>query len=328
MRIFLADSLHSKPLIDLISLKSRLYQSRIEFSLNSTASMEKSDIVLIPHDVIHFHDHKPYVSYLKSLAKHKLVVFSNRGDFPIKIRLSNAISLRVALNPGENRNNKIVVPYNVESLDFLPLKPFESKPRISFVGYAPRVSIGRIYRTLKQSPLHPISGNGAAIRHFSTKQLEKSRYRDVVVRRNQYGADATKVDSQEFNRKEFLNSLNHSDFFLSPRGDANQSARFYETLSAGKTPIVPFTGMVYPSPLCKKNALLDSYIVQYSIARPQTLDHRVLRIWNSFQNSKQYMEHQLEVRNYFRNNLDYSSYMRKLFSLKLDEFLRIANYVK
>ena len=76
------------------------------------------------------------------------------------------------------------------------------------------------------------------------------------------------------NRSEYVNAINESDFVSCPRGDANQSARFYESLSAGRIPVLPDTSVISPYALgrltpnylitfqpcnVRKNALISNY---------------------------------------------------------------------
>jgi hypothetical protein len=330
MKVFIADSHPDYPQIELITLKTGKYQTPIKKEFfKISRRLENSDLVLVPHDAIHFFSDNDYLEYLNSLAKRKLVLYSDRGDFPKKPKISNSIALRVALNPGENRKNKLVVPYNVESLDFLPFREYQASPNISFVGYTPRVSIGRILRTAINTPLHPIEGNGAIVRKLAIRDLRKTGLSQNIIPRNFYGVDNSEQDDLTEYRKEYLNVLSNSDYVLSPRGDANQSARFYETLSAGRIPILPNSEICLPKPVTRNTdskCYFRSFTKIYPLTKSKELRNLLMNDWLSLSTSNFYRNRQVEIKTFFEKNLNFNTYLNSLFRIEIDDFVNLAKH--
>jgi hypothetical protein len=330
MKVYVADSHPNYPKIELITLRTGKYQTPIKREFIKTVrSLKISDLVLVPHDAIHFFSDIDYIEYLNALSKFKIVVYSDRGDFPKNPAISNSIALRVALNPGENTNNKLVIPYNVESLDFLPIREYQASPNISFVGYIPRVSKGRILRAAIDTPFHPIKGNGAITRRLAIRDLRKSGLTQKVILRDFYGVDRSEHEDLLESRQEYLNVMSDSDYILSPRGDANQSARFYETLSAGRIPILPDTEICLPKLVTRSvesSSSFRSSFKVYPLMKPQELRAILMHDWINLSTSFIYKRRQIEVREFFEKNLNFNTYLKSLFELEIGTFISLAVY--
>lgn len=323
MKIFVAEAygFHSK--IELISGQVGRFQEPITDKLFTEVKMlESSDAILVPHDAYYFSRYPDYLKYLNSLAKLKLVIFSDRGDFPKRPKITNSVALRVAINPGESRFRKIVIPYNVESLSFIPYKKLEVSPTISFVGFIPKLSVGRFKHTLQQSPLHPIKGNGAVVRRLMHRTLSKADLTYSSTIRNSYGAlDVGQVDFDK-NRTEYLTSINESDLVACPRGDANQSARFYEALSAGRIPCLPNTSIVFPNvEEIKLNSLLIKFPFRY-----KTLEFLIAEYFKSIRTQSEYNSIQRDLREFFQGNLRFEPTVKNIFTSDKNSFLKSANF--
>jgi hypothetical protein len=321
LRIFVAESLGNHTEIELISGKVGLFQEPINQKLFREArTLEECDSILVPHDAFHFNQYPDYLKYLNLLSEKKLIIFSDRGDFPKKPKINNSIALRVAINPGESTKNKIVVPYNVESLSKLPLRNYSSKPVVSFVGYMPHISPRRIIQAARQSPTHPIKGNGAIIRWLSHKVLVRSDVDYRFVLRDSYGAlDSLTVHD---NRATYLELLSESDYVSTPRGDANQSARFYETLSAGRIPLIRSSAILNPNSLTKGSKLESLGLNVPTLMLD--LHKKIMDDWSQANNSNSYFERQLELREYYEKNFRFIPFMERLFRLDYADFLICA----
>ena len=324
MKIFVADAYESHSKIELITGNVGLFQEPISEKLFvEVKTFESADAVLVPHDAYHFSRYPEYLKYLNSLAIKKIVIFSDRGDFPKQPKITNGIALRVAISPGESRVGKIVVPYNVESLAFLPYKKLSNKPTVSFVGYMPKISLGRFKQTLLQSPFHPIQGNGAIIRRLSNRTLMQADISYRAVARDAYGAlDASHVNLKR-NRSEYLDSINESDLVACPRGDANQSARFYETISAGRIPLIPDTSIVLPR-------VPDNFLPGLSINLPfraRKLEILIHEYFESVGSQSEYNKNQKHLRDLFLEYLRFEPAIKRILASDKADFLRYANLV-
>ncbi len=321
MRIFIAESLGNQTEIELVSGKVGLFQEAINEKLfREVKTLEQCDAILVPHDAFHFNQYTDYLRYLNQLSEKKPVIFSDRGDFPKKPKINKSIALRVAINPGESKKNKIVVPYNVESLSNLPFRKYSSEPVVSFMGYMPHLSPRRIIQAARQSPTHPIQGNGAIIRWLSHKVLLRSDLDYRFVLRNSYGA----IDSQTVhdNRASFLELLSESDYVSAPRGDANQSARFYETLSAGRIPLIRNSSIQNISSLdAGPENRLPGLIVPTLMPNLHT---KITGNWLQIGDSNSYYKHQLELRELYKSELSFIPFMRRMFLMDYPERLLCA----
>lgn len=325
MRLFLAEIDPKLSIIELLTQEIGLYQTPIQGNLLQTVEkLNQSEAILVPHDAYHFSKNKEYIQYLNELSKYRPIIFSDRGDFPKKPKILNSIALRVAINPGESIKRKFVVPYNVLSLQDLPIRPYKVRPQVSFVGYLPRVSIGRFFKSLQQSPLHPLSGNGALVRRVTLRNLEASKLDTKIVSRDSYGANKKTDSNLATTRNEYIQNMTESDFILTPRGDANQSARFYETLSAGRIPIQPNTGQVIPMPFFLGNCRIDLPL-NFSLLSRKSLENSLLAYWYGIETSDRYTRTQLMIKKYFKDNLEFNGFMQNFFASDQNYLMKLLN---
>ena len=325
MRIYLAESLPKVPRIEFLSLKHGLFQSPIEDNLlHIVEKINQCEAIMVPHDAYYFHKNRDYINYLNKLSRFKMIIYSDRGDFPKHTRITNSVAIRVAINPGEPITNKVVVPYNIEPLDFLPIRRLTKRPKISFIGYVPHISPNRFVKTLQQSPLHPILGNGAVVRKVSLNRLKNSKFDTTVIERQSYGAHPGTNNAIDLSRSEYLRTFADSDFVLTPRGDSNQSARFYEALSSGRTPILPDTMIVLPKPI-GRNLPVRVFSVLTSVFSVKQLEKSVEKRWNQFLANEHYAQYQSEMKYYFQHQLQFNNYIRTLFGLDLKQFSEMAS---
>jgi len=323
MKIFVADECANHTKIEILSGVVGLYQEPIsEIPFFESKTLEASDAVLVPHDAYYFHKYPNYLGYLNELAKRKLIVFSDRGDFPKKPKISNSVALRVAINPGESLRGKIVIPYNVQSLSFLPYRELRETPTISFVGYMPKMSLGRAKYVLQQSPLHPIKGNGAYVRRLTNEILKGANLDYKTLIRSSYGAlNDGKLDLGK-NRSEYINAMNDSDIVACPRGDANQSARFYETLSAGRIPLVPDTSIVFPEFDGKSQ---NDLFIEFRLLH-RNVNFLIYKYFSSFSSQSHYFRMQERLRKTYQKNFHFETVLKRVFGLKIEEFLNLAKF--
>jgi hypothetical protein len=215
-------------------------------NLRFTSQLNKSDAVLVPYDLSYWYKNRVYITYLKSLAKKKKLIILNTGDFISKVRkIENAIYLRPFLNPGEYSPNTIIIPYEIEPM--FAARSFNPEFNISFIGYFPRIFSRRLFYALKNSFWYPVKGNGSIVRKLMARKIKKTNLPLILVERNSFSGWKRDKSKNTLNRRiEFFNSVRGSRYIICPRGDGNQSLRFYETLSAGRVPILIDTKIKLP----------------------------------------------------------------------------------
>ena len=245
--------------------------------------------------------------YLESLDQDKPILIFNRGDFPLVYKSNQIISIQNSIRPGANSFGVILIPYNVQSFSHLPFRDYAETPVVSFMGYVPKISPGRIVRSISTQPFHPLQNNSALIRKCATSMLSKTPNNILYVRRK-YGAVINTDEDIFRNRLEFERILLESDFVLCPRGDANQSQRFYEIVSAGRIPVIPDSQIRYPH--VNDSPLLAPGISIRTLSAD--LRNKLNSAWGDL-NQESYLQLQQDVRNTF-SNLEYAGYIRKLFS--------------
>jgi hypothetical protein len=320
MKLFIADSCANHTKIEIVSGIVGSFQNPIRGKLfEESGTIESADAVLVPQDAYYFSEYPDYLNYLNDLSKKKMIIFSDRGDFPKKPKLKNSIALRVALNPSEKLSGKIIIPYNVEDLSVLPFRQYSKTPDISFVGYMPRNSLGRFMKSGQQSPLHILQGNSAIVRSLAHRKVQKTKLQYRYSLRDSYGA--LNVRPEALSRIEYLESISASDFVLSPRGDANQSARYYEILSAGRIPLMPETQIRFPKIMESINSPNITFPL-FSSAR--NVRQRILSRWESISNDEHYFSLQRDIRDFFSHNLEFNRYVESLFSLDTKGFLHMS----
>jgi len=280
-------------------------------NLRFTSQLINSDAVLVPYDLSYWYKNKVYITYLKSLAEKKKLIILNTGDFISKIKnFDNTIYLRPFLNPGEHSPNTIIIPYEIEPM----FTAITSNPKfnISFMGYFPRIISTRLFYTLKNSFWHPVKGNGSIVRKLMARKIKKTNLPLTLVKRNSFSGWKRDNSTNTLNRRtEFFNSIRDSRYIICPRGDGNQSLRFYETLSAGRVPILIDTKIKLPledrlnySEITITLNLYDSI----DIWRKEILDFESLYKGTKFKKLSQ------EISEFYDQNLSMYNFYKNLFT--------------
>ena len=317
MKIWICASLPNTTEIDIVGGYIGSYQEKFdpETHLNLVGNIFEADMVLVPHDAKYFSKNINYLKYLKDLAVRKPLLISNRGDFPVKIAIPNSIILRVGIEPNEKVFNTIVVPYNIISLSYLPLKNYTGNPTVGFVGLVPKLSLGRTFKSFKKSPRHPMLANGAIVRKLSIQRLKNSSINQKIIVRESYGGVSRLVSNSEKKRNEYINNIADSDIILCPRGDSNASLRFYETLSAGRIPLIPDTRIKLPY---LENLNLKDVILAFSLF-DRNIEVEIMDFWNNM-NLVKYQEIQEAIRFIYDTQYKFDIFLKNLLNADLQRF--------
>jgi len=325
MKIYLADSFRNHSKIDFISQEVGLYQEPIRTKpFKEAKSIDLADAILVPHDAYHFSKYPEYLEYLNKLSKSKLVIFSDRGDFPKRPLITNSIALRVAIDPYEKTANKIVIPYNIQYLSNLPKRKYQANPQISFMGYMPTISPARILKSFRHSGAHPVIGNGAIVRRIAHKRLKTTNLNYKYTLRNTYGALNLEDKNLSLQRKEYLAMLSNSDIVLAPRGDANQSARFFEILSAGRIPLIPKSEIALPF---SASVELTKNLLPFGLIR-DNLEITIQEFWESLFSNERYIQLQDGIRDFYASHFRFENCIKSLFVLNTNEFIELSQQSK
>jgi hypothetical protein len=234
----------------------------------------------------------------------------NTGDISPKIKTKNTLEIRTFLHPWENSYQKIIIPYAVKARSF-KLRSWKPKPTISFMGYVPKLTPGSLFGYNPKSLTYPISSSVYLNRKLGEIRLNiiKNKYEINFVKRNNFTAYHKNSDLKE-NLINFQNSLDNSDYILCPRGFGNTSMRFYESLSAGRTPIlIDSKGAL---PVLDDNELWSKHIITVNILLNWV--KLIEKDWSSLCEKSEYEQRQIKNYELFTRFLNYNSYLTNLFS--------------
>jgi hypothetical protein len=254
-KIFIGKEVPGFPLIDILTSNYERFSSdaNLVSKLNLESDPELADAIIIPHDLYYLRKNFKYKCYINNLAKKRPVIVFSSGDYPIFVGTKNITYLQTHFTSRIRKTNIIQIPYNAATLSNLEVAPYNSVPRSSFVGFIPRPTPRRVLYGFKSMPLDPFKSNGSFIRKSMLIKLKKVS-NVIVITRDKFGR--AKGYSEEIlakNRVEFIKSIKESHAVWAPRGDANQSVRFYEGLSAGRLCLIPNSNMKIPFSFCKRH---------------------------------------------------------------------------
>jgi hypothetical protein len=278
-------------------------------NLKLTPSVENSDYVLVPHAWRHIKGNPNYLAYLHNLSKETPILMVNSGDISPRCNLSNTIELRTFLHPWEKNERKIVLPYPVKGKIF-KIRKWKPKPTISFMGYVPRLGPGSLFGENIQGLTSPIKSSVYLNRKLSVHKLEKltSVFEVKLTKRSSFTAYSSNPDLEKL-IEEYNSELNIADYILCPRGAANTSMRFYESLSAGRTPILVESGGSLPE--IKAKNFWSSNVVTVNLFRDWT--KQILDDWLELSNGNAYEVRQIENNKIFSEELRFEKYLNTLF---------------
>lgn len=304
-----AETVSELPKVDLLSGEKKPLQGDVPDLSNHFGKFCTNSIWVIPHEAKYWSS--DYKKYVFALAKHNTVIAFNRGDYPVSLKHPRVISIQVAKNYGDSRP-ALLVPYNVENLEMLSIRAYGRIPKISFVGYVPKLSMGRLWKSCPHLFKHPIKSQGVTCRQIGTCAMKhKGDWHTNTITRKTYGGVPRLLLNPESHRSEFLESVEESDYVFAPRGDANSSRRLFEILSAGRIPVIPNSGSKFP--ILPKSRCEFPFV---SIAASAwDIQRKVVRNWSSL-GSNTYNELQLQLRLIYLRSLDYRTFMRQLFSIR------------
>ena len=325
MKLYLEILDNKFPLLDLIAGKSRFNESNISGLINKfqVRNIHNADVILIAHDAMHFAQEKKIIGFVSKIAESKPVFIFDCGDKPVNLKIPNVFSLRNNFPPGQQVQNAISIPYNVKSRSHLPTRELNVKPIVSFVGYVPKILSRRLVPRNLNEFFHPIINNGSIIRNLGLRQLHKNKHNTILISRDHYGGARSLIEDLTKFENEYEQSIMNSDLVFAPRGDANQSARFFEILSAGRVPILPDTSIRMPT-IFMSDTNFVSILVN---ASSNNINEKISEFWEQM-DEEIWREIQFKNKLVFEKCYSYPKFLNTLFSFdfsELKENIIIAN---
>lgn len=205
-----------------------------------------------------------FESALKTARAHKKKLLVDAfGDTMDVVPYDDVIVLRIAQYRRRMKECDIITPVYTEDLletycgGVPSRRGKKDTPTVGFVGWA-RLPFWKHLRSyIKETPIFlwslisPRDGvfrKGVFLRAQALSVLSRSSRVETnfLIRKSYSGNERTAEKNTEELRREFVDNIDHADYTLCQKGDANQSTRFFETLSMGRIPLVVDTECVFP----------------------------------------------------------------------------------
>jgi len=226
----------------------------------------EADYVLLPYSYWFLLREDPklvslYEKEARSLGKPLLI--DAIGDSAKEINIPNSVVLRYASYRKKLKENDVIVPVFADDLlvahkdGAFTAKEKSEKPTVGFSGWSsfsfftlPRPYIRNAHLLLLGIffPQLRARTKGIFLRKKILSILKKSQLvtPNLLERESYSGNIKTAKGNVNTLREEFVNNILESDYTLCVRGDANQSTRFFETLSLGRIPLFVDTDIPLP----------------------------------------------------------------------------------
>ena len=320
-------SQRSNSILSLLTQKMGLYTGPIPNISKFFVHNSKADAFLCPHNLKSVEKDQDYIRMLVNLSEQKPIIFFNLGDFPRRQLKGNFIFIQTGHEVGRNLDTSrtVIIPYNVRAIDSKNRVWRNSSPVLSFVGQVPKITAGRVLRSLFPIPPMPLElrkpspfqRNSALIRKVGAKKI-LSKESGFATTRKYHGGSAIHVPDINGNRSIFESVMQNSDFVFSPRGDQNNSFRLYESISAGRIPVVPASSVYLPD--INSREIVD--IIRITDCLSRNLWNCVEDYWNNL-DVDFYIDVQNHLRKTFQLELSYYKYLPKLLSRSIDEVRKL-----
>lgn len=268
-----------------------------------------------------------YLDEARQLAKNagkKIVVFIG-GDLSHNIFIDDMIVLKGSQYGRLKRPNEIIIPPLVEDLVEAKPRPKVNQPTVGFCGWAAASNLtGWLKYWSKNLITWPtVFKKGLYFRRRALKVLAKSKLvkTNFIIRRSFSGNIKTASGDPAKLRQEYVENIINSDFILAPKGDGNFSLRFYETLSAGRIPILIDTDCVLP---LEGEINYDEVMVRVPY-RQIAQTNQLVNNWYQQLSPDEWVKKQQTARQLFVEKLRYDRFFNFLLARPLEDWLQVQS---
>lgn len=237
------------------------------------------------------------------------------APLPIELTRGSAV-FRTSMIAGHTYMNEYSLPVLVDGRAFAEWEPapYTSQPSIGFVGHAEtntyhRAISNRVESDVNQVGYEVIQSTNTLLRTpINIGLMLRSKAMDVLNGSSEIDTDfltrdryhnSNKPEDRLESRKHFLEGLRRNPYSLCVRGAGNFSIRLYETLAAGRIPVILNTSLVLP---------LDHIIdwpqigVWVELHQLQEMDKLILEFHDSLSGAE-FRNKQLEIQKVWRDYL-------------------------
>lgn len=203
-----------------------------------------------------------WLGHLNIRGQKGVFILSHDTSDPMSHHLgSNAIVFRTSMNRSLDYTNEYLIPVFLDESEFKywePL-PYASTPCVGFVGHSsPELHHGvlTLRNPLEVAEYGYVESDGSQLlrtpvniglilRARALRAIESTKgLKSAATQRNSHHFLSQTSRSQE--RSEFLDNLGSNPYSLCIRGSGNYSIRLFETLAAGRIPVMLDTDQVMP----------------------------------------------------------------------------------
>jgi hypothetical protein len=310
-----------------ILFSENLPENFFEKGVEYTGVSEASAIVL-PHNFTKMHPNVE--AYIKKYAdmgeKYNIPVFIfSQGDLTDRIHFDNRVFVfRYSMYRATSRLRDIMSPLVSEDLgrNGILLRSKQDKPTVSFCGQG---GFPTYWRWIKYFIKNCICDLKSIFDHLAVTRKVGVYWRRMAMEacnaspmvetlfivRTSYSAhsDSISLDPAQA-RRDFIRSIQESDFVLAPKGDGNNSSRFQEALSLGRFPVYIDTDSILPF---EEEIKYDEVIVRIPFEDVKNTPIYIRKFYDSL-NEEEFMMRQRKARKIYENYLRTDSFYKRIFS--------------
>lgn len=288
-------------------------------SITRVGDPRESDFVIAPHEYADLRKHPEQFESYRAIARSagKRLIISANHDDNASIRVEGAIILRPGGYKSSMAQNEIVIPPYVEDIGAIhDMRPMGkgAKPTVGFVGKA---GFGSVNERVRYLVRNYILRKGAARQglYFRRRSLDllarDPRIELHAIMRTAFSGNRKTIElSPEQGRREYVENIRNNIFTLAPRGDGNFSLRFFESLSAGRIPILIDTDNTLP---LEETIRYDDFIIRVPWEKLDELPERIVRFWDSH-TDEEIRGIEAKARNAFSEYLYAPAFYRHIFT--------------
>jgi len=175
---------------------------------------------------------KSFLEHASKYNKKTLVFFNDDSDENMDLDKQNILVFRTSFYRSTKKNNEIAMPGWAFDYGHQPYRRKKDSPTVGFCGCYTNSK----YRYLS---LKNLNNDDKIIKNFTL-------YDQFWAGKEQQVEENLDYTYAQKARAKFIDNIKNSDYVLCCRGSGNFSYRLYETLSAGRIPIVIDTDIVLP----------------------------------------------------------------------------------
>jgi hypothetical protein len=297
--------------------------------------MSSADFIMLPQGVRSCSGvSKKYIDYWieRGGQEGKKVLVFTAGDLQHGVVIPRAIVFKALNYRFLKKENEIYIPVYVDDLlagRELALRHKGDKPVVGFCGWAeapgliPKAKMkiknlgweSLAWLTRNQNYLAYKKGIWYRKRAIDLLQADPKIKSNFIIRPSYSGSAKTISLDPAQARKEFIDNIISSDLVLTPKGDGNSSARFYEVLSLGRIPILIDTEIILP---LEDIIDYDSFILRIPYRQLDQLPDLVSKFYARL-SDEDFVKMQQKARDVFLRYLRYDSFFSYVFQNVLNQ---------